>query len=96
MVKVFSPSPAMGANVFDQKNFSKMNLTKDEIALLEISAKELIKESIEANIDTLYFQQKAFDYLLPNGAIVQIQVKVVLKEDEFMEDFETQIMMQYR
>jgi len=69
-----------------------MEIGVNEIKLLEISAKEIIKE-IASNKRATAVKVKAFQLLLDNGKEVQIQVMVESEKNGFLDDFQLEMMV---
>lgn len=70
-----------------------MKITHNEVELLKISTIDLLGRLKEES-QSHHVKQKAFQFLL-NGEEVQVQVLVTRHEDDFLEDFQTEIMNGY-
>jgi hypothetical protein len=68
-----------------------LEIKENEKMLLEISAKDLSKE-LNENKDALQIRMKAFDHLLDNNEEVQVHVLVTRNSDDFLEDFQMEVM----
>ena len=71
-----------------------MELGNSEKQLLEISAKDLLKQLNDIK-KAHHVKQKAFQFLLDNDEEVQVQVIVTRCEDDFLDDFQTEVMNGY-
>jgi hypothetical protein len=71
-----------------------MELGSTELKLLEITTKDLLKQ-IEENSTSLHVKQKAFQHLTINDEEIQIQITVTRCEDDFLDDFQTEVMNGY-
>jgi molybdopterin converting factor small subunit len=74
-----------------------MDLKQTELDLMSISVKELInKISDDDNAECNYVRQKAFDHWSEKGELLQVQIMVVRNDNDFLDDFETEIMNTYK
>ena len=71
-----------------------MELGNTELTLLEITTKDLLKQ-IEENPTSLHVKQKAFQHLTINDEEIQIQITVTRCENDFLDDFQTEVMNGY-
>ena len=72
-----------------------MNLGKLELDLLRITTRDLLQE-IENNPKALHVKQKAFQFLTSEDEEIQIQITVTRDVDDFLDDFQTEIMNGHR
>ena len=66
-----------------------MEISDSERTLLEISAKEMIKE-LNENKELCSAKQMVFGFVLDNEEEVQVQVNVTRCKDDFLEPFCTE------
>lgn len=67
-----------------------MNIGPNEINLLMITAKDLLEE-IGVESSAIHVKQKAFQFLVDDEE-VQVQIIVTRREDDFLDDFQIEVM----
>lgn len=72
-----------------------MNLLENEEKLLKLVTTELL-EMLETEGDALELRQQAFQKVMPNGQVVQVQISVYTDVEDFLEGFTTVINHKYQ
>lgn len=71
-----------------------MTFSEYEINLLQFVARDLFTE-LAGEPDALEVRQKAFDKVLPNGKVVQVQISISTDVEDFLDDFLTVVVGKY-
>lgn len=66
-------------------------IRQTEIDLLACSARDLCK-TLNDNKKSLHVRMKAFDHLLDGDEEVQVHVLITRDENDFLDDFQTEVM----
>jgi hypothetical protein len=71
-----------------------MKFSETEQKLLQFVARDLFTE-LEGETDALEVRQKAFDKVLADGRVVQVQISIHTDVEDFLEDFLTVVVGKY-